>query len=103
MIRRPPRSTLFPYTTLFRSFLRERPRNECFNRFFLAGDALAFRFEVLPNRFRLGSLARDRRGVVPQLLLELVERLRLRLELGGRRLEPAFALLQVRVRAGGLF
>src|SRR2546429_8083206 len=26
MIRRPPRSTLFPYTTLFRSFLRERGR-----------------------------------------------------------------------------
>src|SRR2546430_9760482 len=26
MIRRPPRSTLFPYTTLFRS--RERPRRE---------------------------------------------------------------------------
>src|SRR5256885_6604100 len=24
MIRRPPRSTLFPYTTLFRSFLAER-------------------------------------------------------------------------------
>src|ERR1035441_8900320 len=24
MIRRPPRSTLFPYTTLFRSWLRER-------------------------------------------------------------------------------
>src|SRR5258705_1988903 len=24
MIRRPPRSTLFPYTTLFRSLLRER-------------------------------------------------------------------------------
>src|SRR2546430_8943307 len=24
MIRRPPRSTLFPYTTLFRSFLNER-------------------------------------------------------------------------------
>src|SRR5260221_8227778 len=24
MIRRPPRSTLFPYTTLFRSFLRAR-------------------------------------------------------------------------------
>src|SRR3712207_6850898 len=27
MIRRPPRSTLFPYTTLFRSF-RRRPRQE---------------------------------------------------------------------------
>src|SRR5687768_17918980 len=25
MIRRPPRSTLFPYTTLFRSTLEERP------------------------------------------------------------------------------
>src|SRR3712207_7138935 len=29
MIRRPPRSTLFPYTTLFRSrFLRHAPRDE---------------------------------------------------------------------------
>src|SRR2546429_2531269 len=28
MIRRPPRSTLFPYTTLFRSLLREQP-SEC--------------------------------------------------------------------------
>src|SRR5256885_11049617 len=26
MIRRPPRSTLFPYTTLFRSWLSVRPR-----------------------------------------------------------------------------
>src|SRR3989442_10359574 len=26
MIRRPPRSTLFPYTTLFRSFLRVLPK-----------------------------------------------------------------------------
>src|SRR5258707_7580485 len=25
MIRRPPRSTLFPYTTLFRSLIRHRP------------------------------------------------------------------------------
>src|SRR2546430_11844404 len=28
MIRRPPRSTLFPYTTLFRSAARERDRRE---------------------------------------------------------------------------
>src|SRR2546422_4349721 len=27
MIRRPPRSTLFPYTTLFRSFLDQGPRD----------------------------------------------------------------------------
>src|SRR5258708_34901077 len=26
MIRRPPRSTLFPYTTLFRSYFHSRPR-----------------------------------------------------------------------------
>src|SRR5256885_8398071 len=31
MIRRPPRSTLFPYTTLFRSIFREKKRR----RFFL--------------------------------------------------------------------
>src|SRR2546427_9480896 len=28
MIRRPPRSTLFPYTTLFRSVLGSRPRTK---------------------------------------------------------------------------
>src|SRR3712207_7533646 len=29
MIRRPPRSTLFPYTTLFRSRVREREQRAC--------------------------------------------------------------------------
>src|SRR5256885_12103038 len=29
MIRRPPRSTLFPYTTLFRSYLRIRGQPQC--------------------------------------------------------------------------
>src|SRR5436309_5091585 len=29
MIRRPPRSTLFPYTTLFRSQARRRETHEC--------------------------------------------------------------------------
>src|SRR3712207_8517907 len=28
MIRRPPRSTLFPYTTLFRSYLFEKPPSD---------------------------------------------------------------------------
>src|SRR2546426_2329132 len=32
MIRRPPRSTLFPYTTLFRSHLRHPIRCECSGR-----------------------------------------------------------------------
>src|SRR4051812_49728262 len=32
MIRRPPRSTLFPYTTLFRSARRGRPTSTCLGR-----------------------------------------------------------------------
>src|SRR5689334_23754208 len=33
MIRRPPRSTLFPYTTLFRSFRTARTSSQCFVNF----------------------------------------------------------------------
>src|SRR5256885_5336393 len=42
MIRRPPRSTLFPYTTLFRSHLRRRIRQE----------VRKGRFEQRPSRRR---------------------------------------------------
>src|SRR3712207_7261712 len=38
MIRRPPRSTLFPYTTLFRSRHRERPRDGAAQRGQVAAD-----------------------------------------------------------------
>src|SRR2546422_3403157 len=40
MIRRPPRSTLFPYTTLFRSSTWDAPPfiNRCTMRFALAGN-----------------------------------------------------------------
>src|SRR2546430_2855933 len=37
MIRRPPRSTLFPYTTLFRSHRREHPTRTGSEDEFLAG------------------------------------------------------------------
>src|SRR5436309_2051795 len=65
MIRRPPRSTLFPYTTLFRSeiaglWVRRR------NRF---GDELLLR----PNRFRSEehtSELQSRENLVCRLLLE---------------------------------
>src|SRR3712207_8353913 len=40
MIRRPPRSTLFPYTTLFRSYPLEGARVE-------AGDTVGFHNELL--------------------------------------------------------
>src|SRR2546426_6605230 len=40
MIRRPPRSTLFPYTTLFRSRLRVGDRLQLLQAPYLLGEAL---------------------------------------------------------------
>src|SRR3712207_7947680 len=54
MIRRPPRSTLFPYTTLFRS--RLLVRGTAFTQH--AGGLLAVFFDVTDIR-RLESLRRD--------------------------------------------
>src|SRR5260221_5730452 len=48
MIRRPPRSTLFPYTTLFRSLLAKGPEDES---------------EVLHNTVRYHSWSRIRDGL----------------------------------------
>src|SRR5260221_5259688 len=47
MIRRPPRSTLFPYTTLFRSFLGEDQPN--------ALGSVAILVEPRPKRGRIRS------------------------------------------------
>src|SRR5260370_5443628 len=47
MIRRPPRSTLFPYTTLFRSYRRQLVEGE-----------LAVRFRGCDRRMRLGRIER---------------------------------------------
>src|SRR5258708_15533916 len=61
MIRRPPRSTLFPYTTLFRSRLNRGvlglPSKVFVDRFL--GFVLK-EFDLLPNPFILDSLGRDR-------------------------------------------
>src|SRR5256884_6467141 len=40
MIRRPPRSTLFPYTTLFRSRVRNRTRRDAFKN--VSADAASY-------------------------------------------------------------
>src|SRR5258708_31988943 len=57
MIRRPPRSTLFPYTTLFRSRPFARIREPCHRRqsasrqgSFLAATRAAIRSAPAPNR-----------------------------------------------------
>src|SRR3712207_8856938 len=52
MIRRPPRSTLFPYTTLFRSF------REC-----CSGQAPAFTHEIGNSEVERNNPCSDRRGI----------------------------------------
>src|SRR3712207_6930623 len=63
MIRRPPRSTLFPYTTLFRSRLAERPGLDVLPQ----PDALAVRGDVLDlvgdrAAVRLAQVREDRKS-----------------------------------------
>src|SRR6266498_3868093 len=83
MIRRPPRSTLFPYTTLFRSSCLVRclfaPTHECRGNGRLARrrirlDAL-LREDVVGNRTRV-----DRQAVVVQDLSQLRDSLRTELQ-----------------------
>src|SRR5256885_2405025 len=54
MIRRPPRSTLFPYTTLFRSLVLASD-NEVFNE--VAGDAA-----IYFDPYDLAGVSRDRKS-----------------------------------------
>src|SRR3712207_8815506 len=54
MIRRPPRSTLFPYTTLFRSLCPGPPRQQ------------RVRASTTVTRLASFVLARDRRGAGPR-------------------------------------
>src|SRR5690349_22103542 len=80
MIRRPPRSTLFPYTTLFRSVpggrrVQRRPRHPLHRR----PDAQDADLRLAPRRERAGCHGRSeehtselqsRRDLVCRLLLE---------------------------------
>src|SRR5688572_32558817 len=55
MIRRPPRSTLFPYTTLFRSWIRAKALND-----FWANDSVWVQFSGSVNNsgapvYRIGT------------------------------------------------
>src|SRR2546427_4292751 len=68
MIRRPPRSTLFPYTTLFRSHLDDRERGRSGQD--LAQDALVFRVEVLDRSEEHTSELQSQSNLVCRLLLE---------------------------------
>src|SRR3712207_8703455 len=61
MIRRPPRSTLFPYTTLFRSSQFYDPRKKDWARPLLEELGLPTRFlaEIVPSGTVIGQLKRE--------------------------------------------
>src|SRR3712207_7182691 len=66
MIRRPPRSTLFPYTTLFRSirtiaFARTRKGAELIYRY--AADRVGVDLARRISPYRAGYTARERREI----------------------------------------
>src|SRR3989475_6644000 len=50
MIRRPPRSTLFPYTTLFRSTLTRKQTSEIIKKSDASGKARTIQVEVKKKR-----------------------------------------------------
>src|SRR2546428_3900709 len=73
MIRRPPRSTLFPYTTLFRSFPSTRPGVSARTRFGSVYIDLIFFstvFESSPRSEEHTSELQSRSDLVCRLLLE---------------------------------
>src|SRR3712207_7242476 len=66
MIRRPPRSTLFPYTTLFRSALRRGDR--VFVDVSTATGSVRYVYRVVGTRetsFRSARSLREQRAAVP--------------------------------------
>src|SRR5260221_7240255 len=76
MIRRPPRSTLFPYTTLFRSIIYERKRNGSIPGFHLKTrtGGQSYRWSSVRSRFERSeehtSELQSHSDLVCRLLLE---------------------------------
>src|SRR3712207_7846633 len=68
MIRRPPRSTLFPYTTLFRS----RPDHQCRELVAAKACELDMRFQCAEEPLRHGHQERIAR-LVPQAVVDNLE------------------------------
>src|SRR5687767_15542220 len=64
MIRRPPRSTLFPYTTLFRSLRRSRGRAQAIQGRRAAPDR-PLRAAIRPARRATAAAKRERHATLP--------------------------------------
>src|SRR2546430_16039885 len=73
MIRRPPRSTLFPYTTLFRSRLRPRQQHPS-RTFYTAAERVPMLLSIYPERSEEHtSELQSQSNLVCRLLLEKKE------------------------------
>src|SRR5258705_7240708 len=93
MIRRPPRSTLFPYTTLFRSPLSGYP---------VTSSAQSCHSVTGPSAYQLSSGPRSEEHTSElQSLRHLVCRLLLEKKNGGRVLRWRFARIQSCSRSRG--
>src|SRR2546427_7599678 len=70
MIRRPPRSTLFPYTTLFRSEFRALHADVTIKPLWIAGSALAVCASYVMRSEEHTSELQSQSNLVCRLLLE---------------------------------
>src|SRR5688572_31283384 len=87
MIRRPPRSTLFPYTTLFRSSALRGAKRHGRNRvhFFSRGDAAAGEKKWTRRSEEHTSELQSQSNLVCRLLLEKKKKHQMALRSGSRR------------------
>src|SRR5438093_4336218 len=97
MIRRPPRSTLFPYTTLFRSPGAAPPRQPGGHRA-LHGDA---RDRQLPRRLRPGRLGKRHRSEEHTSELQSLTNLVCRLLLEKKKKSKRHTAYTTRLRVHG--
>src|SRR2546430_5679938 len=70
MIRRPPRSTLFPYTTLFRSGQDDLFFDQARNSYFAIGDLNRLSLQGFPRSEEHTSELQSQSNLVCRLLLE---------------------------------
>src|SRR5258708_16712122 len=87
MIRRPPRSTLFPYTTLFRSRHGRRWKNKNRRRAHVRARKSLWTGENSMSRLKLGIP----KGSLQDATLDLFSRAGWKITLGFRSYVPAFA------------
>src|SRR3712207_8760667 len=97
MIRRPPRSTLFPYTTLFRSHrVEQRSRRPALHEGTRVGESRQRPDRRRHHRFRAGSIGRRSEEHTSELQSRQYLVCRLLLEKKKKRMTTHFNLTKMR-------